>query len=116
MDIRKRTGDILLELGITPDLSGFHYIVDLVEIIYNNQFAKICTTYVFVAEKYNKSSSKVERCVRHAIGKINTTTDEFCKYIGANVSSPETGKPTNSAFLFTLAHRLTEESKQKEIS
>lgn len=106
--MRKKTGDILLKLGITPDIKGFNYIIDLVEMINNDEVTKITVAYAVAGKKNGDSGSKVERAIRHAISKINITTKEFAEHIGANVVRANDGNITNSAFLYTLAYRVKE--------
>ena len=65
-----------------------------------------------MAKKYNTTSSRVERAIRHAIevawdrGDLETLQ----KYFGYTVSNAK-GKPTNSEFIAMIADRLTLEQK-----
>lgn len=107
--MRKKVGDALLRLGITPDLKGFNYIIDMVDMIDKEGDIKIVNGYAIVGKKYNAEGSRVERAIRHAISKINTSSKEFDKYIGANAVNYEKGNITNSAFLYTMHYRLKED-------
>lgn len=106
--MRKKTGDILLKLGITPDLSGFNYIIDMVEMINNGELTKMTKAYRDISKKYGHTENGVERCIRHAISKINTASVEFEQYIDATISKESNGNMVNSAFLYTLAYRVKE--------
>lgn len=48
--MRKKCEEILLQLGITPNLLGFTYIADMVEII-NSEDTKITAMYAIVSKK-----------------------------------------------------------------
>lgn len=112
--MRKKVGDALLQLGITPDLKGFNYIIDMVEMIDKGEVGKITEAYKTIGERRNETACSVERCIRHAISKINTTSKEFDTYIGANAISFEKGNIVNSAFLNTLQYKLREQYQEIE--
>ena len=106
--MRKRCEEILLQLGITPDLLGFTYIADIVDII-NSEDTKMTAIYHAVANKHNSNWQRVERAVRHAISKANPRSKEFEELINASLVKQSNGNISNSAFLHTLAYRLREE-------
>lgn len=112
--MRKKVGDALLQLGITPDLKGFNYIIDMVEMIDKGEVDKITEAYKTIGKRRNETGTSVERCIRHAISKINTTSKEFDTYIGESVISFEKGNIVNSAFLNTLHYRLKEQWSEIE--
>ena len=70
--------------------------------------------YPTVAKKYQTTSSRVERAIRHAIevawsrGKLDTLDDLF----GYTVSTGK-GKPTNSEFIALIADTIQLEYKKK---
>lgn len=100
----RKTGDVLIELGITPELKGFQYIIDMIEEIRKESggVGKITALYAAVGKKNHATGSKVERDIRHAIDtRLNMATEEYRKYVGAY---PE--RLTNSAFLYALKYRL----------
>lgn len=104
-----KTGDILLKLGITPDLSGFNYIIDMVEMINNGEVSKMMTAYSDIAQKRGHTAYGVERGIRQAIRRVNAESEEYERYIGANIAKESNGGMANSAFLYTLAYRVKEE-------
>lgn len=106
--MRKKVGDALLQLGITPDLKGFNYIIDMVEMIDKGELSKVTAGYAIIAKKYGNTASGIERGIRHAITKIDTKSREYERYIGGNVESQKTDYVTNSVFLYTLHYRLKE--------
>lgn len=100
--MRKKVGDALLQLGITPDLKGFNYIIDMVEMIDKEGNLKMMYFYEMVAKKNNSTASRVERAVRHCVSKADRECDTF-KRVFDGVKDIN-----NSAFLYTLHYRLKE--------
>lgn len=64
MTDRKIIGDKLIAAGIYPDIKGFTYIIDAVEIFKPGN--PLMELYAGVAEKHGVTSIRVERCIRHA--------------------------------------------------
>ena len=70
--------------------------------------------YPTVAKKYQTTSSRVERAIRHAIevawsrGKLDTLDELF----GYTVSNGK-GKPTNSEFIALIADKIRLELKNQ---
>ena len=77
-----------------------------------NAFTKIL--YPTVAKKYQTTSSRVERAIRHAIevawnrGKLDTLEALFSYTI-----STGKGKPTNSEFIALVADTIRLQQKQR---
>lgn len=93
--MRERTEDLLLELGITPNLNGFRYICEILEILSEKPHAKITLLYEAIAKKNGlKSGKQVERGIQRAILHADLTVIE-------DVLKKQT--PTNSEFLYTVA-------------
>ena len=63
--------------------------------------------YPAVAKKYNTTSSRVERAIRHAIAVAWDRGDMevLQNYFGYTISSVK-GKPTNSEFISMIADKL----------
>lgn len=101
--MRKKVENALIEMGIYPNLKGFGYICEAVEILEkNNRDMKIVDgVYQEIAEKVGVTKLSVERAIRHAIAKVDKNGEAFKKYIGIE-------NITNSVFLHTLALRLKE--------
>lgn len=100
----KKNENVLLELGITPDLKGFGYICKAIDYISADRTVKMCDVYELVAKDFDASSSRVERAIRHAFSKVDKESEAFNKYLGIS-------NMTNSALLYTLAYRLREENE-----
>ena len=102
--------DMLHEIGIPAHIKGYHYLRDAIMMAVEdmdvlNAITKIL--YPTVAKKYQTTSSRVERAIRHAIevawdrGDLETLQ----KFFGYTVSNTK-GKPTNSEFIAMIADRL----------
>lgn len=108
--------DILLSVGISANLNGYTYLKESIKLAINepnsiNAITKIL--YPTVAQKYNTTSCRVERAMRHALevsynkGKMVILNDIFgLKIFDAN------DKPTNSEFVALIADRLSIETKK----
>lgn len=66
MELRK----VLIKIGIASNVKGFHYILEAINIIQNRPtHTKITYIYQTIGEKFNDTSSRTERAIRHAIEK-----------------------------------------------
>jgi|LSQX01.3.fsa_nt_gb two-component system response regulator (stage 0 sporulation protein A) len=73
---------LLLEKDFKPNLKGFDYIVEAIELIQQDKtYSRAITTrlYPTIAKKYNDKALGVERAIRHSIqrAKIGNTNAEF---------------------------------------
>ena len=99
-----------MEVGISPDLSGYHYLKSAIEsvkemILGDRINDGMMTLYGQIAEKFNTTSARVERAMRHAIEKATKFNNiPFKKLFNTFVESNE--NPTNSCFVYTLAEHL----------
>lgn len=100
--------EILLDIGMPPNLLGYSYIVTSLELITSNPSYLSAITrglYKDVADKYGTTSSSVERGIRHAISVAWQYGDlDYIDYIFHNCIRPDKGTPTNSLFLSRLFH------------
>lgn len=101
--------ELLLKIGITPNLRGFNYIVDAVLLIASDKSKYWYVTkelYPKIAEMYNSTPTRIERCIRHAITKsIDHDYGEMEKILGV---SPYQIKMTNSEFLHLMLRKAKE--------
>lgn len=96
--------DVLKELGISPALKGYHYARYAICMILENGDSDTFTKlYNHVAEEFNSTYSKVERCIRNACDKmmLNGNHDAIIKIFGS-CASKSTGRLTNSQFVFGI--------------
>ena len=109
--LKNMVTSVIHEIGVPAHIKGYQYLreaiglaVDDMEII--NAVTKVL--YPAVAKKFNTTSSRVERAIRHAIevawdrGDLETLQ----KYFGYTVSNAK-GKPTNSEFIAMIADRIS---------
>ena len=69
--LKDRVGDLLINLGVTPALKGFYYILDAVEIVTNNPEIKASDMYEVISIRHNTEAKRVDRSLRHAFSKIS---------------------------------------------
>ena len=116
-DLESRVTNMLHEIGIPAHIKGYLYLRDAIIMAVKdmdvlNAITKIL--YPTVAKKYQTTSSRVERAIRHAIevawsrGKLDTLDGLF----GYTVSTGK-GKPTNSEFIALIADTIQLEYKKK---
>lgn len=106
----ERTGNMLIKVGIVPNLRGFHYLRYAVELIIEdmdvlNRITKVL--YPKIAENFNSTPSKVERAIRHAI-EVGTNSGRMTninKIIGADIFS-ENRRLSNSEFIALIADKV----------
>ena len=116
-ELVNRVTNMLHEIGIPAHIKGYHYLRDAIMMSVEdmdvlNAITKIL--YPTVAKKYQTTSSRVERAIRHAIevawsrGKLDTL-DELFVYTVSNGK----GKPTNSEFIALIADTIQLEYKHR---
>lgn len=97
---------LLLDIGIPSSLLGYTYIIEGLRLIEcDNTYLRNITKrlYVDVAHTYNVTPSRVERNIRHAIGKGWRYGNENCiNDIFHNSINPKKGVPTNLQFFSTI--------------
>lgn len=106
---------LLHGLGIPSHVRGYQYIREGIMLIYENSSALTLITkeiYPEIAMKFDTTSSRVERAIRHAIeiswirGDLKIMEELF----GHSIDF-ERAKPTNSEFLTTIADHLKMNNK-----
>ena len=109
--------NMIHEIGIPAHIKGYHYLRDAIMMAVEdmdvlNAITKIL--YPTVAKRYQTTSSRVERAIRHAIevawsrGKLDILDDLF----GYTVNHCK-GKPTNSEFIALVADTIRLEQKHR---
>lgn len=98
--------DILLSIGIPPNLLGYMYLVEAMQMILLNPLYLQSVTkglYIDIAKKYGTKPQRVERAIRHAINTAWLIGNvEYIDHIFKNCVNPNKGVPTNSLFLARL--------------
>lgn len=102
--------NIIHEVGVPAHIKGYQYLRDAIIMSVNdmemlNSITKIL--YPTIAKKYQTTSSRVERAIRHAIevawsrGKMDTIDTLF----GYTINTGK-GKPTNSEFIALITDKI----------
>ena len=108
--IELKVTEILHEIGVPAHIKGYHYLRD--SIIMSVERPEIINAvtkqlYPAVAKKYETTSSRVERAIRHAIEVAwdRGNIDVLNSYFGYTIHN-DRGKPTNSEFIAMISARL----------
>lgn len=99
--------EILLKLGITSKLKGYHYILESIKILKNQtRFQNIMFIYELVAKNYKTNYLCIERNIRTCV-----ISSYFRKNILHNIYGK---KPDNKSFIYDLIYN--KEIFEKEIN
>lgn len=108
--IELKVTEILHQIGVPAHIKGYHYLRD--SIIMSVEQPEIINAvtkqlYPSVAKKYETTSSRVERAIRHAIEVAwdRGDVDVLNSYFGYTIHISR-GKPTNSEFIAMIADKL----------
>lgn len=109
-DMEAQVTKIIHQIGVPAHIKGYQYLrsailmtIDDSEVI--NSVTKIL--YPTVAKKYQTTTSRVERAIRHAIEVAwdRGDVDTLNSYFGYTIQNSR-GKPTNSEFIAMIADNL----------
>ena len=108
--LEERISNIFINVGIPPHIKGYTFLREGVKMaverpeIVNNITKQL---YPSVAKKYETTSSRVERAIRHAIEVAwdRGDIDVLNSYFGYTIHN-DRGKPTNSEFIAMISDRL----------
>ncbi len=109
-DMETQVTRIIHQIGVPAHIKGYQYLrTAILMTIQNNDIINSVTKVLYpsVAKKYQTTTSRVERAIRHAIevawdrGDIETLN----AYFGYTVQNSR-GKPTNSEFIAMIADNL----------
>ncbi len=100
----------LHELGVPSHIKGYQYIREGVTLVYNNPTIIGGITkelYPEIAKKFNSTTSRVERAIRHAIEiSWNRANWDLMEELFGYSVDIDKAKPTNSEFIVTIADKL----------
>ena len=114
-ELRIKISEMLHNLGVPSHIRGYQYIRDGILMMYKEPaMLKGITKEIYpeIAIRYQTTSSRVERAIRHAI-EVSWTRGDYKlmeKYFG-NSLDYEKSKPTNAEFIVTLTDRLRLDNK-----
>ena len=109
-DIETQVTKIIHQIGVPAHIKGYQYLRTAILLTVRdsdviNSVTKVL--YPTVAKKYQTTTSRVERAIRHAIevawdrGDVETLNS----YFGYTIQN-DRGKPTNSEFIAMIADNL----------
>ena len=109
-DLELTITDILHQIGVPAHIKGYHYLRDsIIMSVKQPEIINAVTKelYPSVAKKYETTSSRVERAIRHAIEVAwdRGDVDVLNSYFGYTIHNSR-GKPTNSEFIAMISDRL----------
>lgn len=110
LGIELKVTEILHEIGVPAHIKGYHYLRDSIMMsIEKPEIINAVTKQLYpgVAKKYETTSSRVERAIRHAIEVAwdRGDVDVLNSYFGYTIHNSR-GKPTNSEFIAMISDKL----------
>ena len=109
-DIESQVTKIIHQIGVPAHIKGYQYLRTAILLTVKdsdiiNSVTKVL--YPSVAKKYQTTTSRVERAIRHAIEVAwdRGDVDTLNSYFGYTVQNSR-GKPTNSEFIAMIADNL----------
>ena len=117
-DLESELTTLLHEIGVPAHIRGYLYLREAIMHVFHSidMLANITKKlYPEIARKFNTTSSRVERAIRHAIevawvrGNIDLISEIFSYTISYHKS-----KPTNSEFIAMIADRLKLVAREEE--
>ena len=109
-DLEQDVTDMIHEIGVPAHIKGYQYLREAIMMSVNDSEMMGSITkilYPTIPKKYQTTSSRVERAIRHAIevawnrGRMETLDDMF----GYTINTGK-GKPTNSEFIALIADKI----------
>ena len=109
-DIETQVTKIIHQIGVPAHIKGYQYLRTAILLtVRDNDIINSVTKVLYpsVAKKYQTTTSRVERAIRHAIEVAwdRGDVDTLNSYFGYTVQNNR-GKPTNSEFIAMIADNL----------
>lgn len=109
--MKTATSRLLTKCGVPQHIKGYQYVGTAIEAVLEDEsmlhagITKVI--YPFIAKKFNTTTSRVERAIRHAIGLAWDRIDiDFSNELFGWSIDKYRGKPTNMHFIAALAEAL----------
>lgn len=107
-DLESTIRELLLEVGSPDHLIGHPYAVEAIQLVVGDRsYIEQITfkLYPAIAAKYDTTSARVERALRHLVEVTwdRSDIDTLNNYFG-NIVAPNKGKPTNGEFIARCAN------------
>lgn len=108
--LRVQVTEILHQIGVPAHIKGYHYLRDaIIMSVEDPEIINAVTKQLYpgVAKRYDTTSSRVERAIRHAIEVAwdRGDVDVLNSYFGYTIHNTR-GKPTNSEFVAMISDKL----------
>ncbi len=102
--------EIIHQIGVPAHIKGYHYLREAILLsVENPEMINSVTKLLYptVAKRFETTSSRVERAIRHAIEVAwdRGDVDTLNSYFGYTIHNGR-GKPTNSEFIAMIADKL----------
>ncbi|MDR3645400.1 MAG: sporulation transcription factor Spo0A [Clostridia bacterium] len=109
-DVELIVTKIFHQIGVPAHIKGYHYLREAIMLAIKDMDIINSVTkqlYPAVAKKYDTTSSRVERAIRHAIEVAwdRGDVDILNSYFGYTIHNSR-GKPTNSEFIAMIADKM----------
>lgn len=109
-DLEAQVTKIIHQIGVPAHIKGYQYLrTAILMTIEDNDIINAVTKILYptVAKKYQTTTSRVERAIRHAIEVAwdRGDVDTLNSYFGYTIQNSR-GKPTNSEFIAMIADNL----------
>ena len=110
LSLKIQVTEILHQIGVPAHIKGYQYLRDsIIMAIENPDIINAITKQLYpsVAKRYETTSSRVERAIRHAIEVAwdRGDVDVLNSYFGYTIHNTR-GKPTNSEFVAMISDKL----------
>ncbi len=110
LGLEVKVTEILHDIGVPAHIKGYNYLRDsIIMSVEKPEIINAVTKQLYpgVAKKYETTSSRVERAIRHAIEVAwdRGDVDVLNSYFGYTIHNGR-GKPTNSEFIAMISDRL----------
>lgn len=114
-ELERKIKMLLLEVGVSPNEMGYHYLADAIHIVIEREEAgegkkalALMELYEAVAalESFETKPLRVERCIRYAIERAFNKRTAKLESVFKGVEDKKSGKVTNGCFIHTLAQYL----------
>ncbi len=109
-DVEAQVTKIIHQIGVPAHIKGYQYLrTAILMTVENSEIINSVTKVLYpgVAKKYQTTTSRVERAIRHAIEVAwdRGDVDTLNSYFGYTIQNSR-GKPTNSEFIAMIADNL----------
>ena len=109
-DMEAQVTKIIHQIGVPAHIKGYQYLrTAILMTIEDNEIINAVTKILYptVAKKYQTTTSRVERAIRHALEVAwdRGDVDTLNSYFGYTIQNSR-GKPTNSEFIAMIADNL----------